>query len=157
MFRCGSAADLLRARWFLRAHCLYSVSLRIYCGSAAGPLLLASPLFIVFRCGSAADLLRARQTSIADLLRSCKSILKIIINKLTRCGAYLRAKAALWLVESGLEIVASVFAVAVSQLDQYTQYTNRVMNVSVQPVQCCWSLKLVQLIHGLSLFGPDSV
>ena len=65
--RCGSAADLLRARWFLRAHCLYNtVSLRIYCGSAAGPLILAGPLFIytvslriccgpVDSCGPAAD------------------------------------------------------------------------------------------------------
>ena len=72
---CISDADLLRARWLhcgptvyrcffadlLRIwcgpvdscgpmHCLYiyiySVSLRIYCGSAAGPLILAGPLFI---------------------------------------------------------------------------------------------------------------
>ena len=83
-FLCGSTADLLRsycgptiyrcflriytvdllwARWLLRAHCLYSVSLRIYCGSAAGPLIIAGPLFIGVSlriyCGSAADLLRA--------------------------------------------------------------------------------------------------
>ena len=67
----GSAADILRACWFLRAHCLYIVFLcgstadllRIYCGSAAGLLILAGPLFIYsvsmrIYCGSVADLLR---------------------------------------------------------------------------------------------------
>ena len=54
VFPCGSAADLLRARWFLRAHCLYILFL---CGSAAGPSILAGPLFIIF--------------FVADLLRIC--------------------------------------------------------------------------------------
>ena len=55
---CGSAAGPLTLAGPLF---IYTVSLRIYCGSAAGPLILAGPLFIiVFRCGSAANLLRDR-------------------------------------------------------------------------------------------------
>ena len=78
---CGSAAGplILAGPLFI-----YTVSLRICCGSAAGPLILAGPLFIYtvslrICCGSV-------RRAIADLLRSCKSTLKIIINSFSRCG-----------------------------------------------------------------------